>query len=467
MEIQKQALVNLFATVQPEIVMQPLVETLVDNLDLDIDTGPNTDLSVFARRESVVRSYCRRFDAVFASASGSIVRDVRGREYIDFLAGCSALNYGHNDPDLSEALVAYLRANGIAMGLDMYTEAKRAFLERFEELILHPRGMDHRVQFTGPTGANAVEAALKLARKVTGRTNAIAFSNGYHGVTLGALSATGNQYNRMGMPLHNVSRAAYDGYFGADVDTAEMLDRMLTDPSGGIDAPAAILLETIQGEGGLNVATATWVHRIAAVARRHGALLIIDDVQAGCGRSGTFFSFENMGVMPDLVVMSKSLSGFGLPMAILLVRPEHDAWRPAEHNGTFRGNNHAFVTARVALEKFWSTPSFSQDIDDRGRIVTLRLQEIATLVPGSRLKGRGMMQGISVGSGDLADRICRQCFQDGLIIETSGAYDEVVKVLAALTTPVDVLEHGLDILAQSVRIVMAKAAMPVTIAAHG
>lgn len=443
------------------------MDALVNDFDRSDGGGRATDVAVFSRRESEVRGYCRRFDAVLSSARGSLVRDARGRQYIDFLAGCSALNYGHNDPDLSAALVSYIRASGVAMGLDMYTEAKRAFLEQFEALILRPRGLDHRVQFTGPTGANAVEAALKLARKVTGRTNVIAFSNGYHGVTLGALAATGNQYNRMGMPLHNVSRAAFDGYFGAQIDTAEMLDRMLTDPSGGIDPPAAILLETVQGEGGLNVASAKWVRRIAAVARRHGALLIIDDVQAGCGRAGSFFSFDGMGVVPDLVVMSKSLSGYGLPMAIVLVRPEHDGWRPAEHNGTFRGNNHAFVTARAALEKFWSDDDFGRQIAERGEIVSLHLHELAALVPGSRVKGRGMMLGLSVGSGELADRICRRCFERGLIIETSGAYDEVVKVLAALTTPLDVLEQGFEILGDAVQHVMANPVAPAATAALG
>jgi diaminobutyrate-2-oxoglutarate transaminase len=144
------------------------------------------------------------------------------------------------------------------------------------------------------------------------------------------------------------------------------------------------------------------------------------------------------------------------------VRPEHDAWRPAEHNGTFRGNNHAFVTARMALEKFWSNEVFSQQIAERAEIVSVRLHELAALVPGSRVKGRGMMQGLSVGSGELADRICRGCFQNGLIIETAGAYDEVVKVLAALTIPLDELEQGLDILGAAVKRAMATPSVPLT-----
>ena len=416
----------------------------------------STDTSVFHRRESEVRSYCRRFDAVFSMARGSLVLGADGREYIDFLAGCASLNYGHNDPDMKEALLDHIAHDGIAHGLDLFTTAKRSFLESFERIILEPRGMDYRLQFTGPTGTNAIEAALKLARKVTGRTNVVAFTNGFHGVTLGALAATGNRHHRMGpeMPLYGVSRAPYDGYFGSGFDTAEILDRMLSDPSSGLDAPAAILLETVQGEGGLNAASPAWVRRIASLARQHGALLVIDDIQAGCGRTGKFFSFEDMGVAPDLVALSKSLSGYGLPMALLLIRPEYDVWRPGEHNGTFRGNTLAFVTARVALHKFWSDDAFAAQIRAKSALVAEWLTRIAAEVPAARLKGRGMMTGIDVGTGALAGDICRRCFENGLIIETSGAHDEVIKVLAPLTTPNDVLERGLVILNDAVRTAM-------------
>jgi diaminobutyrate-2-oxoglutarate transaminase len=415
-----------------------------------------TEKSVFQRRESEVRSYCRNFNAVFSCASGSIIQDVDGREYIDFLAGCASLNYGHNDPDMKNALLTYISQDGIAHSLDLFTAAKRRFLESFERIILEPRGMNYRVQFTGPTGTNAIEAALKLARKVTGRTNVVAFTNGFHGVTQGALAATGNQHHRMApvVPLHGVSRMPFDGYLGPEIDTADILERMLSDPSSGLDAPAAILLETVQGEGGLNPASPAWVRRVADLARQHGALLIIDDVPAGCGRTGTFFSFEEMGVMPDLVAMSKSLSGFGLPMAILLIRPEYDCWRPGEHNGTFRGNTHAFVTAEVALRKFWADKAFAGSASNKAALVASRLSAISDQIPAARLKGRGMMIGIDVGSGQLAAQICRRCFENGLIIETSGARDQVVKVLAPLTTPVDLLERGLGILAGAVRSVM-------------
>ncbi|MCA0869387.1 diaminobutyrate--2-oxoglutarate transaminase [Seohaeicola saemankumensis] len=409
-------------------------------------TAPSTD--IFERRESAARSYCRGMPATFATARGSQVFDAEGRSWIDFLAGCSSLNYGHNDPDMKEALIAHISGDGIAHGLDLHTDAKAAFLAAFERHILEPRDMDHRVMFTGPTGANAVEAAMKLARKATGRTNIIAFTNGFHGVTAGALAATGNGYHRggAGMALQGVTRMPYDGYFGGHADTADFLEVMLKDKSGGIDAPAAILLETVQGEGGLNAARPEWVQRVAKLAKAHGALLIIDDIQAGCGRCGSFFSFEEMGVTPDIVTMAKSLSGFGLPMAMVLVRPEHDLFGPAEHNGTFRGNTHAFVTARVAIEKFWADDGFQKDLADKAALIHDRLADLAAMVPEGRIKGRGLMQGVDVGSGDLAGDICARAYDMGLVIETSGNEDQVVKVLAPLTTSQEVLRKGFEIL---------------------
>lgn len=403
-----------------------------------------------ATLESEVRSYCRSFPTRFASSRGSVMTDADGRHYIDFLAGCSALNYGHNDPDMVAALLTYLSEGGIAHGLDLDTEAKWRFMDRLEALILAPRALPYRVQFTGPTGTNAVEAALKLARKVTGRTNVIAFTNGFHGVSLGALAATGNGHHRSGSFLPGVTRALYDGYLGPDVDTAAILEAMLHDPSSGIDPPAAILLEVVQGEGGLNPASTPWLRRIADVARRAGALLIVDDIQAGCGRTGPFFSFEGSGVVPDIVTLSKSLSGFGLPLALVLLRPELDQWRPGEHNGTFRGNNLAFVTATLALEKFWSDDALQVQVARHAATVGTALSALAGEVPGWRVKGRGLMVGLDVGSGPLAAAISRRCFDQGLIIETAGPHDEVVKVLAPLTTPPDVLDQGLDILTRTV-----------------
>jgi len=412
--------------------------------------------SIFERRESEARSYCRSFPTTFVKGVNATLTDAEGREYTDFLAGCSSLNYGHNDPDMKAALAEYVMRDGVAHGLDMYTDAKTAFLETFERLVLQPRGMDHKVMFTGPTGTNAVEAAMKLARKVTGRRTIVCFTNGFHGMTMGALSCTGNLSKRDGAgggPLCGTARMPYEGAFGPDVDTLAQIEMLLDNPSSGIDAPAAFLVEPVQGEGGLNAASKAWMQGIARLAKKHGALLIVDDIQAGIGRTGSFFSFDSFGIEPDLVPLAKSLSGMGLPFAALLVKAEHDIWKPAEHNGTFRGNNHAFVTARVALEKFWSDDRFAAAVREKAAFLGKRLSAMTALVPGATVKGRGMMRGIDLGRGELAEAVCAECFRNGLIIETSGAHDEVVKVLAPLTIPEAQFARGLDVLENAIRTV--------------
>ncbi|NBB97121.1 MAG: diaminobutyrate--2-oxoglutarate transaminase [Alphaproteobacteria bacterium] len=402
---------------------------------------------IYTRRESEARSYCRSFPVTFKWAKNATLRDDEGREYTDFLAGCSSLNYGHNDDDMKAALLDHVSSDGLAHGLDMHTGVKARFLEAFEKIILEPRDMDYKFMFTGPTGTNAVEAAMKLARKTTGRETIVAFTNGFHGMTMGALAATGNAGKRAGggMALSGVVRMPYEGAMDG-VDSLALIREMLANPSSGIDAPAAFLIEPVQGEGGLNAASADFLRGLQELAREHGALVIMDDIQSGIGRTGPFFSFEGMGIQPDLIPLAKSLSGMGLPFAGLLIRPDLDVWKPAEHNGTFRGNNHAFVTARVALEKFWQDDAFQKQTEAKAAFLTERLQRIADMIPGASLKGRGMMQGVDVGCGEMAAAICATCFQHGLIIETSGAHDEVVKVLAPLTIPQDQFAKGLDVL---------------------
>ncbi len=410
------------------------------------------DIGIYERCESGVRSYARTMPRQFHRAEGVWMHDSNGGRYLDFLSGCSTLNYGHNHPLLKQALLDYINADGIAHSLDLHTNAKAAFLDAFETLILRPRNLDYRSMFTGPTGTNAVEAAIKLARKVTRRELVIAFTNGFHGMTLGALACTGNSSKRggAGIPLSHVSHEPYDGYFGANIDTAAMLEQRLSDPSSGLDAPAAILVETVQGEGGLNTASPAWLRSIARIAKRHGALLIIDDIQAGCGRTGNFFSFEGMGFTPDIVTLAKSLSGMGLPFALTLFRPQLDCWQPGEHNGTFRGNNHAFVTATAALRHFWSDGAFSAAVHRRGAMLGQRLERIAAKY-GLSTRGRGMMRGLDVGSGEAAAAITASCFTQGLIIETSGPHEEIIKILAPLVIDDAALATGLDILEQCVR----------------
>lgn len=415
-------------------------------------------MTTFEKLESNVCSYARSFPVVFDRAEGAALYDQEGRRYIDFLAGAGTLNYGHNNPVCKQALLDYIASDGITHGLDMHTRAKAEFLDSFQQYILTPRKMDYRLQFTGPTGTNAVEAAMKLARKVTGRQNIIAFTNGFHGVTLGAAAATGNQHHRggCGVALGGVTRIPYDGYLDGELDSTRLLDKMLGDASSGVDAPAAVIVETVQGEGGLNVASQRWLKSLEVVCRRHGILLIIDDIQAGCGRTGSFFSFESAGISPDMITLSKSLSGFGLPFALVLLKPEHDQWSPGEHNGTFRGNNHAFVTARAAIETYWKTDDFAKEVRRKAALLSQRLERIAAL--GGKgifhTKGSGMMQGIGCRDGGLAEKIVRRCFEEGLVIETSGPDSEVVKVLCPLIISDADLNKGLDIIERSVRHVL-------------
>jgi diaminobutyrate-2-oxoglutarate transaminase len=410
--------------------------------------------NTFEEFESSVRSYSRTFPKLFTRAQGAYLYADDGSRYLDFLTGCSSLNYGHNHPVLKQALLDYIDRDGIAHGLDLHIDGKEDFLREFAETILAPRDLDYVVQFPGPTGANAVEAALKLARKVTGRQSIIAFTNGFHGVTLGALACTGNEHHRggAGMPLGGVDRMPYDGYFGKDVDTAEYLDDLLSDPSSGIDAPAAVIVETVQGEGGLNAASPDWIREVARITRRHGALFIVDDIQAGAGRTGTFFSFEPAGVKPDIVTMAKSISGYGLPMSLVLIDRRFDQWAPGEHNGTFRGNCHAFVTATAALREFWRDDSFEKAIRERGKQLTNGLVSILRKHGSHAIErcGRGMMQGVRFDSGDVAADVVSAAFDRGLIIETSGPEDEIVKCLAPLTITEGAFDRGLALLESAV-----------------
>lgn len=409
-------------------------------------------MDIFNQQESNVRSYANSFPTVFTSAKGSWLYNNQGQRYLDFLAGAGSLNYGHNNAILKQVLLDYIDSDGLTHGLDMHSAAKEEFLTAFTQHILKPRNLDYKLQFTGPTGTNAVEAALKLARKVTQRTNVVTFTNGFHGCTTGALSATGNQHHRggAGMPLSGMSRLPFEGYAG--IDGLQLFETMLNDNSSGLDKPAAVLLETVQGEGGLNAASNEWLQRLNKLCKEHDILMIIDDIQAGCGRTGTFFSFEPAGIEPDIVTLSKSISGYGLPMALVLLKPDLDIWLPGEHNGTFRGNNHAFVTATKTIETYWTNDEFEKHIAERASQVTRALQRTLRKYPSlfSRLKGRGMMQGIECSRGEIASAIARECFENGMIIETAGPDDEVVKFFCPLTISESELEQGLHIFEQAV-----------------
>jgi len=416
-------------------------------------------MKIFDEIESEVQSYARSFPRVFNRAQGEFLYDMENNQYLDFLAGAGTLNYGHNNLVCKKKLLEYIESDGITHGLDMHTKAKGEFLESFNERILKPRNLNYVVQFTGPTGTNAVEAAMKIARNVTGQQNIVTFTNGFHGVSLGSLAATGNAHHRdaAGVSLNGTHRMPYDEYLGENIDTTEYLDKVLADSSSGINSPAAVIVETVQGEGGINAASAEWLRNLQTVCHRHGLLLIIDDIQAGCGRTGSFFSFEEAGIYPDIVTLSKSLGGYGLPFAVVLMKPELDQWKPGEHNGTFRGNNLAFVTAKAVLEHYWRDDNFSNEIKRKGQYISERLENIAKKYGDGNfyVKGRGMFQGINCINGELAGKITKKAFSKGLVIETSGADDQVIKLLCPLIISEQNLRNGIDIIEQSISEVCA------------
>ena len=415
-------------------------------------------MTVFEDLESQVRSYCRNWPVVFDTAKGSRLTDVDGNSYLDFFGGAGALNYGHNPEVLKKPLLEYLGRDGITHGLDMYTTAKGEFLNTFQEKILAPRGLEYKVQFPGPTGANAVESALKLARKITGKEALINFTNAFHGMTLGALSVTGNSMKRggAGIPLVHSTPMPFDNYFDGKMPDFLWFEKVLDDTGSSLNEPAAVIVETVQGEGGLNPARIEWLQGLEDLCRRKGLLLVVDDVQMGCGRTGPFFSFEIAGIKPDIVTISKSISGYGLPMALVLIKPEYDQWGPGEHNGTFRGNNPAFVTATHTLRHWSSDDTLEKDTLRKGEKIEEGFHKIIADNQGTEMfaKGRGLARGIQFEEEGLAEKIAGKAFEHRMLLETAGPNDEVLKLLPPLTTTDDEIDEGLAIIGESVRSVI-------------
>src|SRR5690554_5188909 len=402
-------------------------------------------MTIFERYESNVRGYSRVWPVVFDKALNAKQWDVDGNEYIDFFSGAGVLNFGHNNPKIRQAIIGYLEAEGVTHSLDMHSRSKEQFIERFVEVVLKPRDMDYKLQVTGPTGTNVVEAALKLARKVTGRRDVVAFTDGFHGMTLGSLACTGNQkfHQAAGVDLNNVIRVPFDGYLGEGVDTLEALRRSLADTSSGVNPPAAFILETIQAEGGINVASKEWLEAVQKLAKDYGSLLIVDDIQAAVGRTGSYFSFENLGIEPDLICLAKGIGGYGIPMGVLLIKPELDQWQPGEHTGTFRGQNLSFVAGTAALDYF-ENDAFLSEVRRKGEFTEDRLAKmIQSAKVDIELRGCGMIHGLDMGTGEQAATVVAKAFEQNLIIPTCGPNGRVVKVMPPLTIEDENLIEGL------------------------
>jgi len=423
------------------------------------------DMNVFEQWESNIRGYCRLYPTVFKSASNARQVDEAGKSYIDFFAGAGVLNFGHNNEHMKKALIEFIQNDGVAHSLDTYTTVKRDFLEKFSGTILKPRNMNHKMQFMGPTGTNAVEAALKLARRVTGRKNVVAYSHGFHGMTLGSLACTANAVfrNAAGVPLEHVVRQPFgcearcEGCdMGCGTEAVDRLRAQFEDSSSGLEKPAAFLVEAIQAEGGVHVASQEWLQAVQKLAHDLGALFIIDDIQAGCGRTGSYFSFDGMGLDPDIVTLAKGIGGFGTPLAMNLVKPEHDEhWNPGEHTGTFRGQGFSFVAGVEAL-KYFDNDDLMTDTKRKGVVMKEHLQGIVSQHSGKsfQVRGKGMMQAIDLGDGALAKKVAQECFSQGLLIGACGTGGKVLKLIPPLTVPDADLNEGLAILSKAVNTVV-------------
>ena len=406
---------------------------------------------VFEKYESEVRSYCRVFTEILDYAKGSIIKDTYGKEYIDFFCGAGAVNYGHNNDYIKEKVVKYLNDDRIMHALDMYTKAKEDFIEYFETQILEPRGLNYKIQFPGPTGTNAVEAALKLARKVKKRTNIWCLMGCFHGMTLGSLALTSDRESRegAGVELSNVTHIPAP-YMFKNLDTIEYMQTILDDDHSGIEKPAALILETVQAEGGIWVFEKEWLQKVREFCTKNDILLIVDDIQVGCARTGTFFSFERANIIPDMVVLSKSIGGYGMPFALTLFKPELDKWLPGEHNGTFRGNQLAIVAAKAGLE-FMKENNIEKEVQRKAEIVKKFLEtEIKPLSKDFEIRGIGLIWGVETHNGTLAKKISTECFKAGLIVERAGRDNSVVKLMPALTIDDETLIKGLNILKETI-----------------
>ena len=437
-------------------------------LDLSVP-GPNGRALLASQEanESNARTYPRRLPIAIAEASGSYVTDVDGRVYIDFLTGAGVLALGHNHPALVAAVQEQLTR--LTHGLDFPTPVREEF--KRNQLAMLPAAMrdDMKIHFCGPTGSDAVEAAIKLCKKATGRGGLVAFQGSYHGSTQGAMSLTSETHPKEG--LHNLLPGIHFAPFaychrcplGLNPDTcatncAQLLVNTLRDTHGGVPKPAAILMELVQGEGGSIPAPARFVQYIAEAARELDIPLIVDEVQTGCGRTGTWYAFEQYGIEPDVIIASKGLSGLGLPVSVILYRRRLDSWGPGSHIGSFRGNNLAFASANAYLDVLRQENLLDNVRAEGWHLLTglADLQRSTSLI--SDVRGLGLILGMemaacpaaSVSAREVAERVQRAALRRGLIVEIGGRDDRVVRILPALNVARRTTDDALTIIAAAV-----------------
>ncbi|WP_218026794.1 diaminobutyrate--2-oxoglutarate transaminase family protein [Nocardia inohanensis] len=408
-----------------------------------------------ARRESAARTYARTLPVAPVNATGAIVTGADGRTYLDCLSGAGTLALGHNHPEVVAGLRQTLDSGVPLHTLDMITPQKDAFSATLAGVLPGTLRDRARLHFCSPAGTDAVEAAVKLARYATGRHGVVAFTGGYHGMTLGASALSGPARMRAaGADTVAVTRLPYPyGYrcpFGVGAAqagrlSARLLENFLSDPSSGVATPAAVVLEVVQGEGGVVEGPDEWLREIRRITTDHGVMLIIDEVQTGVGRTGHYWACERAGVTPDILVTSKAVGG-GLPLALIAYRPELDVWQPGDHTGTFRGNTLGMVAGEITLRTV-AEQGLAARAETLGERLRLGLRELAADHPEfGEVRGRGLMIGIEIvdPSGDpdplgslppdpsRARALQIACLEAGLMLELGGRADTVVRLLPPL-----------------------------------
>jgi diaminobutyrate-2-oxoglutarate transaminase len=414
------------------------------------------------RRESNARTYPRHLPIALAEASGSFVRDVDGNVFIDFLTGAGVLSLGHSHPELVRVAAQQLERH--AHGLDFPTPVKDEFVDA--QLSMLPDRMRRRMKlhFCGPTGANAVDAAIKLAKTATGRGDVISFQGGFHGSSHAAMALTGLVDQKRpvpnGVPGIHFFPYSYCGRCAlaltpdtCAINCVAYLERSLQDPNGGIPLPAAVILEPVQGEGGVVPARREFVQRVRVLTRELGIPLIVDEVQSGCGRTGRWFAFEHYDIEPDVIVASKALSGIGTPVAIIIYDQQLDVWAPGAHTGTFRGNQLAFATGAEAV-RIIRRDDVLGNVRRRGEQVANRLAKLRANPWVREVRGLGLMWGIELAdpgtgrpAGELARAVQARALRKGLILELGGRDDCVVRMLPPLNVTAEVVDTACSILA--------------------
>jgi diaminobutyrate-2-oxoglutarate transaminase len=417
------------------------------------------------RRESNARTYPRHLPIAIAEASGSFIRDLDGNVFIDFLTGAGVLSLGHGHPELVRVVTDQLSL--LTHGLDFPTPAKDAFTEA--QLSMLAPGLRNRmkVHFCGPTGANAVDAALRLCKTATGRGDVVAFQGGFHGTTHAAMALSGLVANkppvRNGVP--GVHFFPYSSCSRCPVglrpqscttNCVTYLERALKDANGGIPLPAAVVLELVQGEGGVIPARFDFVQRVRALTRALDIPLVVDEVQTGGGRTGTWYAFEQYDIEPDVIVASKALSGIGAPVALILYDERLDVWEPGAHTGTFRGNQLAFAAGTEAV-RIIRRDDVLGNVRRRGEQIDRRLRVLRDHPWVREVRGRGLMWGVELAhpfdgraAGGLAQAVQAEALHRGLILEVGGRDDCVVRMLPPLNVTADVVDTACTILVDAV-----------------